>query len=71
MLAADSDRLQPPVTPASGSRAASPGRQDGSSQQDESQDIEMGDTAGTPANAESDIEEGEEQEEDPESMEVA
>lgn len=31
----------------------------------------MGDASGTPANVESDIEEGEEQEEDPESMEVA
>jgi len=70
MLVADSDRLQPPVTPASGSRAASPGRQDGSSQQDEGQDVEMGDATGTPANVESDIEEGEEQEDDPESMEV-
>lgn len=68
---ADPDRLRPPVTPASGSRAASPGRQDGSSQQDESQDVEMGDTAGTPVNVESDIEEGEEQEEDPELMEVS
>ena len=71
MLAADSDRLQPPITPASGSIAASPGRQDGSSQHDEGQDVEMGDAAGTPANVESDIEEGEEQEDDPESMEVA
>jgi hypothetical protein len=71
MLAPYSDRLQPPITPASGSRAASPGRQDGSSQQDEGQDVEMGDAAGTPGNMESDIEEGEEQEDDPESMEVA
>ena len=71
MLVADSDRLLPPITPASGSRAASPGRQDGSSQQDEGQDVEMGDATGTPANVESDIEEGEEQEDDPESMEVA
>lgn len=31
----------------------------------------MGDTAGTPVNVESDIEEGEEQEEDPELMEVS
>jgi len=71
MLAAYSDRLQPSITPAWGSRAVSPGRQDGSSQQDESQDVEMGDATGTPANVESDIEEGEEQEEDPESMEVS